>query len=105
MQRTVTLITCTFLLLIAGCTGRGDAAREAQVTDSIVSEAVTNSLVAGNAEWALAIVDSAEAAGGLGHFDAELFRAKVYRFDESTMDTARTLCKKLLEKSVRHSLL
>ena len=99
MQRTVTLITCTFLLLIAGCTGRGDAAREAQVTDSIVSEAVTNSLVAGNAEWALAIVDSAEAAGGLGHFDAELFRAKVYRFDESTMDTARTLCKKLLEKS------
>ena len=43
MHRTLTLVISTLLLLLVGCTGRGDATREEQAGDSIVTEAVTAS--------------------------------------------------------------
>ena len=68
------IVVVFVLLAFAGCTGRDDAFRETQVGDSTITEAVTVSLVAGDVERALAIVDSAEAAGALGGFHAELLR-------------------------------
>ena len=56
------------------------------------------SLVGSNPNKALAIIDSVEEKGGVSRLNAELMRAQVYSYDESTIDTSRILLEHLLRQ-------
>ena len=64
--------------------------------DSII-EVVTNYLVAEEADRAMAVIDSAETAGVLSTFSAEIARAHVWTKDEATVANVQTHCAPLLE--------
>lgn len=97
MQRTVNLITCTLLvLLMAACTGRGDTEREPQASDTLYTVEKVWKTFGQDPERALVILDSAERLGNTNRTDATLVRAHIYSNNESTKDTARTLCMQLL---------
>lgn len=97
MQRTVNLITCTLLvLLMAACTGRGDTEREPQASDTLYTAEKACEAFYQDPQRALVILDSAERLGNTNRTDATLVRARIYSNDESTKDTARTLCMQLL---------
>ncbi len=97
MQRTVNLITCTLLvLLMAACTGRGDTEREPQASDTLYTVEKVWKTFGQDPERALVILDSSERLGNTSRTEAALLRARIYSNDESTKDTARTLCMQLL---------
>ena len=95
MKKSICHIICIFVAILAtGCAG--------DVSDqngyAAYSEEITAALCDGDAERALAIVDSVEAASGIDHFNAELLRCKVFSDDETTVDTARIILERLIRQ-------
>ena len=67
--------------------------------DSII-EVVTQCLVASETDRAMAVIDSAETAGVISPFSAEVTRAHVWAADEATIANVQTHCAPLLEQDL-----
>ncbi|MBP5206638.1 MAG: AraC family transcriptional regulator [Bacteroidales bacterium] len=84
------------VLVFAGCTGRVDGFREVQPSDTLYTAEKAWEAFYQDPQRALVILDSAERLGNTNRTDATLVRARIYSNNESTKDTARTLCMQLL---------
>ena len=93
----------SFLLLaaamLAACSRGTMPEAEYPLKDSI-TEVVTRYLVAEQVDCAMAVIDSAEAAGALSHISAEIARAHVWSSDEATLAEVQPHCAPLLEQNL-----
>lgn len=96
MSKKTTIILLAGLVLAACSRGASTDADYPQ-RDSIM-DVVTKYLVAEEQDCAMAVIDSAEAAGILSHISAEMARAHVLASDEATVAEVQTCCAPLLEQ-------
>lgn len=98
MHRTQTLIIYMILVVLTvGCT-HVEKQRETQTVDSLFSDEDMMRLLDNEPRQALLVIDSAEEVGSISHFDAELLRAKVKIYDESSRNEARIILERLLRQ-------
>lgn len=67
-----------------------------QPSDTLYTAEKASEVFYQDSQRAFAILDSAELLGNINRTEATLLRARIYSNDETTMDTARTLCRQLL---------
>jgi len=95
--------SCGFLLVgflfLCSCTRQATPPSVTPETDS-VSRALTPYLLKSDLAGAMAVVDSADAAGLLSEFDAEMFRLRIISRDEGRMAEAVSRYEALLENDV-----
>lgn len=92
-MKRIYIVIC--LALLIGCGGHENG-RETQPSDTLYTTEKVREVSYQDSERALAMVDSAERLGTMNRTEATLLRAHFYSNDESTKDTARTLCMQLL---------
>lgn len=95
MQKSIYIIFFIAVLL-SGCTHHGGSQHEPQPSDTLYTAEKACEAFYQDPQRALVILDSAERLGNTNRTDATLVRARIYSNDESTKDTARTLCMQLL---------
>lgn len=95
MQKSIYIIFFIAVLL-SGCTHHGGSQHEPQAADTLYTAEKACEAFYQDPQRALVILDSAERLGNTNRTDATLVRARIYSNDESTKDTARTLCMQLL---------
>ena len=86
-------------LVLAACTNVKTTHRDYPQKDSII-EVVTGYLVAEQQDLAMAVIDSAEAAGALPHVAAEIARGRVLASNEATITEVQKRCAPLLEQNL-----
>ena len=83
-------------VLLSGCTHHGGSQHEPQPSDTLYTAEKAWEAFYQDPQRALVILDSAERLGNTNRTEAALVRARIYSNNESTKDTARTLCMQLL---------
>lgn len=91
----IIIILVSLVLIVAGCNTSPDN-RKAQSNDTLYTAEAAIKTFYQDPTQALAILDSAEAVGNVSKQQADIVRARIYSDDESTTDTARTICTQLL---------
>ena len=95
--------TCGYLLIgflfLCSCTRHQTPQTVTPQTDS-VSRELTEYLLKSDLTRAMEVVDSADAAGVLSEFDAEMFRLRIISRDEGRLAEAVSRYEALLEKGV-----
>lgn len=92
-MKRIYIVIC--LALLIGCGGHENG-RKTQPSDTLYTTEKVREVSYQDSERALAMVDSAERLGTMNRIEAALVRARIYSNNESTKDTARTLCMQLL---------
>ncbi len=92
------IILLVFASVLAVSCGEPENGRIPQISDTIYTDKAAWLAYYENPERARTIVDSAEILGNLTSQQADILRARFFCSDESTMDTARRLCKHLLSE-------
>lgn len=95
MQKSIYIIFFIAVLL-SGCTHHGGSQHEPQPSDTLYTAEKAWEAFYQDPQRALFILDSSERLGNTSRTEAALVRARIYSNDESTKDTARTLCMQLL---------
>lgn len=96
--------SCGFLLVgflfLCSCTRQATPQIETTPETDSVSRKVTDWLLKSDLSGAMAVVDSADAAGLLSEFDAEMFRLRIISRDEGRLAEAVSRYEALLENDV-----
>lgn len=91
------LLCLAVVLTLVGCTGAVDNNTPGH-TDTLYTAKAVQETNYQNPKRALEIIDTAEMLGNMTHQQADIVRARIYSYDESTKDSARAICLQLLRQ-------
>lgn len=96
MRKVQYIILYIFIATLAVSCGAPENRHTTPISDTLYTVEKVWKTFGQDPERALVILDSSERLGNTSRTEAALVRARIYSNDESTKDTARTLCMQLL---------